>query len=261
MKSFFAKNKKILLLFLPSLFLYVLFNYLPFKTWIPNEIGYLCTELALYVSLSFFVIFFKKKWDIEIERPRKEISFFYLLAFLIPCFANLTYHYIDTDTQARACDWILGLELIVDLSASVIEDVTFVDLWIAFILNNTKMKYKNFFAVMTSSLLFTLVHCYTFLNNSWEMSLVLLTWVFLLTVECGYLAIFFNSFLLPVGFHFVFNAINYVIFNAMYGVQINGHYVLFNAVLWVTIIFYILALWHLSELQAFKHSIENPEQK
>lgn len=258
MKNFFIKNKHILVLIIPVALIYLLFNYEPLPKQINSEEIYLSIKLVLYVILSFFVLFFKKKWKIEIERPKKEISFFYLFGLLIPCFANLIYHFLMPSAGHNEFELLLIFDVIVDVSASVLEDVIFVDLLIALVLNNVNWKHKNLFAILISGGVFTLVHCYTFLNNTWQMSLLLLAWVFLLTLTCGYLAIYFDSFLIPVGVHFLFNATNYVVFNSIYGkIDLDVHYIVFNIVIMLMGFFYVVALWHLSELQAYKKAVED----
>ncbi len=261
--NFFKKNKTVLMLLIPMISIYVLFNYLPIKTWINSEWKYLTLKLCLYLSMSIFSIIYKKKKDIELDRPFCQINYLYLIPLLIPCFANLIYMLIREEGVDGKFEYIMIYDLVVDAFGSIIEDLLFVDFMIYFLLNNLKCKNQNAIAVVISGIIFMAAHCYSFLDFSPQVAVLRLVFVALLTMECGYLAIFFDSFLIPVIFHFLFNAINYIIFDFFYYVEVSEIYYAFNFLIAIMASNYVIVLWHLSELQHFreKHKHKVIEEK
>lgn len=234
------------------IFVYTLFNYLPIKTWINNEWKYLTIKLCLYIAMSVFSIIYKKKKDIELDRPFCQINYLYLIPLLIPCFANLIYMLIREEGVDGKFEYIMIYDLVVDAFGSIIEDLLFVDFMLYFLLNNLKCKNQNAISVVISGIIFMSAHCYSFLEFPVQVAILRLVFVALLTMECGYLAIFFDSFLIPVIFHFLFNAINYIIFDFFYYVEVREIYYAFNFLIAIMASNYVIVLWHLSELQHFR---------
>lgn len=265
--GFYHKNRDILNLLVPFIFVYVLFNYLPLKRWIDEEWIYLTIKFCLYLAMSAIALIYKHKKDIEMERPYSEISFFYLIPLLIPCFANLIYMLIREEGVDGRFEPIMLYDLIVDATGSVIEDLLFVDFMLVLLLQNLHTKYAKAISVVISGIFFMAAHCYSFLEFKPEVAALRLVFVALLTMECGYLAIFFDSFLIPVSFHFLFNAINYIIFDFFYYVEVSQIYYAFNFLIAIMASSYVIVLWHLSELQHFrkrvteKSTAEKPEDR
>lgn len=254
--KFYQKNKATLNIIIPFVLIYILFNYLPIKKWIGNEWIYLSIKLGLYLAMSVFAVIYKKKKDIELERPYCEINYFYLIPLLLPCFANLIYMLIREEGVDGHFEYIMLYDLVVDAFSSIIEDLLFVDIMLVFLLNNLNFKYKKAISVVIAGLIFMSCHCYSFLDFRPEVAALRLVFVALLTMECGYLAIFFDSFWIPVGFHFLFNAINYIIFDFFYYVDVSQIYYAFNFLIAIMASSYVIVLWHLSELQHFKKEVE-----
>ena len=261
-KNFYRKNSDSLNIILPFVAIYMLFNYLPLRQWMENEWIYLSVKLVLYVLMSIVILIYKKRKDIELERPYSQISYLYLIPLLIPCFANLIYMLIREEGVDGKFEYIMLYDLVVDAMGSIIEDLLFVDFMIYFLLKNLKMKYKRAVSVVIAGLVFMVAHCYSFMEFKPEVALLRLVFVALLTMECGYLAIFFDSFLIPVGFHFLFNAINYIIFDFFYYVEVSQIYYAFNFLIAIMAANYVIVLWHLSELQQLrKKETDKPTER
>ncbi len=261
LKDFYCKNRPSLNVIVPFILIYMLFNYLPIKGWINNEWIYLSIKLALYVAMSVFIIIYKKKKEIELDRPYCEINYLYLIPLLLPCFANLIYILIREEGVDGKFEFIMLYDLVVDAVGSIIEDLLFVDFMIYFLLKNLKTKYRKALSVVIAGIVFMIAHCYSFLEFPVEVAALRLVFVALLTMECGYLAIFFDSFLIPVSFHFLFNAINYIIFDFFYYVEVSQIYYAFNFLIAIMASSYVIVLWHLSELQHFKKRTQDNSQE
>lgn len=260
-KQFYKENKTVLNILIPLALIYIIFNYLPVKTWINSEWIFLTVKLSLYLIMSVVALVYKKKKDIELDRPFCQINYLYLVPLLLPCFANLIYMLIREEGVDGQFEYIMIYDLVVDAFGSIIEDLIFVDYMLVFLLKNLKCKHKNAVSVIIAGIIFMSAHCYSFLEFSPQVAILRLVFVALLTMECGYLAIFFDSFLIPVAFHFLFNAINYIIFDFFYYVEVSEIYYAFNFLIAIMAISYVIVLWHLSELQHFRTKTESKENE
>ena len=247
------RNKKGFFLFLGGLFFYCLFNYLPLATWIENEYIFLTVKILFYSILSFFLLFFKKKLDLELERPLKEISWLWLIPLLLPALTNfLSVEFFPDIIKKDVNVGLFIFDIITDFFVSVYEDTVFVDIALGLLLPYLKGRniHKNVLAIFITSLFFTAIHCYSFLQETPSSACLALVYVFLLTVECGYLAIYFDSPLIPILVHYLFNALDFVAFESFFEIQeITGKYVLFCSILILFAIFYTLALAKISTEQ------------
>lgn len=246
-------RKKGFLLFLLGVLFYALFNYLPFSLWIPNEYGYLSLKISYYVVLSGFLLFFKKKLELEIERPYKQIGWYWLIPLLLPAFSNfLAVFFLDIEGTKEIEGGILAFDLITDFFVSVAEDTIFVDIALGLLLDVLPFKRKKnvVLSLFITAFFFTAIHCYSFIYNDPEIAAFSLVYVFLLTMECGYLAIYFDSAWIPILVHYFFNAIDFVAFEQIYEInEYTPEYLLFCLVMLFFGIFYTLALAKISTEQ------------
>lgn len=251
-----AKISKTKLIIIISLTIgYMFLTFLPFEEWIGNEYGYLAFKFVYLFILACISIFLKKKYEIEIERPIKEISYLWLLPLLIPCFSNFLYVFLmKIKPVAEIENGILVLDLLCDLFLSVVEDTILVDMLNSLFLDlfEGKMRRAKLLSMTLCGLIFTLVHTYSFIYKAPEVAAFELIYIFLVTLECSYLAIYFDSEIIPITFHFLFNAIDFVAFDAIFEVKMSWHYFAFSMLIASFSLFYILALTKISSLQKYR---------
>ncbi|MCR4698415.1 MAG: hypothetical protein K5762_03510 [Bacilli bacterium] len=265
-----TKNKLIYLLVFGGIYLlmnYLLFLFIPVgvESLIPEEargslpegLVEILVTMTLYAVLSFFVIFYKLKLKIEIERPFKELRYFWLLPLLIPCFASLIGVALLPGSQfVMENPLLFSLDLVLDLFVAVSEDFIFVDVMISFLSDFLpKGKYKNLLAMLIASVIFTLSRNYLFIDNSVDVTFFLLAVSFVSTFTCGYLAIYFDSALIPVGFHYLFNVLNFIVAPALFVYPVNWRYYLFVMIFVLFMAIYVLALYRISRLMKYRHSV------
>ncbi len=260
--------KRKLIIFVTLFVYYVVLSYLPSEVWF-GERGFLIARILAFAPAVSFLIFAKHFWEIEIERPHIQLKYLFLLPLLIFCAINfLSVPIIGFGPSYEAQDvGLLMLELVADSAAAVFEDLLFVDLFICLFLDLFHFKHARLVSIFCSATLFCAAHCYIFLYPTypgeieavWLVSLLQIVFIYLLTLVCGYLAIYFDSALIPVSFHFLYNASNHILFYHFYDFALSWRYVLFVSIFAVFGIFYFIALWHMSEHQAYRE-IKKPRK-
>ena len=264
-----TKNKFIYLCVFIGIYIilnYIIFAFVPqgIQSLIPEglevnvfrELVPLFFTLIVYVVFAFFVVFYKLRLEIEIERPFKELKFLWLLPLLLPCFASLLSVPVLSSPllhMENAGEFVL--DLVLDLFVSTAEDFIFVDVMISFLLDVLKdSKYKNLKAMVLSSIFFTVIRCYLFIDTAVDMAFFLLAVNFVVTFTCGYLAIYFDSALIPVGFHYLFNALNFIVAPGLFGYELDYRYFLFVIYFVLGLGVYTIALYRISRLMKYRES-------
>lgn len=240
---------------------YVLFSYLPFQIWL-GEKGFQVARILAFAPAAGTLIFLKHLWHLEIARPHIQLKYIFLAPLALFCFINfLSVPIFGFPKSQEAQDFgLLALELVSDGVTAIFEDLLFVDLFICFFLDVVRLKHARSLAIFASASFFCAARCYIFLYQTYPghfsdpalVSLLQLSFIFMLTLVCGYLAIYFDSAIIPVSFHFSYNVINHILFYHFYEFDISWPYVLFGSIFAFFGIFYFAALWHLSEGKPYR---------
>ena len=117
---------------IPLMVFYAVFCYLPWVSWF-GEWVFLIIKLVAFAVAAGILIFFKHKYKWEIERPHKELRYSFLLPLFLFCGINfLSVPFLNPSYSYEAEDLgLLFMESFADLASSVLEDVLFVDVFIA----------------------------------------------------------------------------------------------------------------------------------
>lgn len=247
---------------------YLLFSYLPFEIWF-SEKGFQIARIIAFAPAVATLIFLKHFWHIEIARPHIQLKYIFLLPLVAFCFMNfLSVPIFNFSPSSEAQDaGLLVLELFSDSIAAIFEDLLFVDLFICFFLDVVHVKHARPLSIFASATAFSLAHCYIFIyktypgdfNDPFLVSLLQIVYIFMLTLVCGYLAIYFDSAVIPVSLHFAYNVINHILFYHFYEFDISWPYVLYVSIFAFFGIFYFVALWHMSEERPYRKN-EKPRK-
>ena len=260
------KSKQKLILLVSLLCYYLLFSFLPWQSWV-GEKGYLLARLIAFGPAVSILIFFKHYLGLEIDRPHRQLHRTFLLPLLL--FVNLNFLSAPIFQFQKASEaqdvGLLMLELFSDAAAAIFEDLLFVDLFICFLLDVMRFPHAKLLSIFLSASLFCACHAYIFLypgsfSNPMQVSLLQECFIFLLTLACGYLAIYFDSAVIPVTFHFLYNASNHILFYHFFRFEISWPYVLFVSIPALLGVFYFVALWQMSEHQGFRKKKKAPRQ-
>lgn len=235
--------------------LYILLNFLPFSRWIENEYGYLALRFTVLLLMSIALILLKKKNHIELEIPHHQISYLWLIPLAVPCFSNFLYVlFMDISPLGTINAGMLTLDLFTDFFLSIVEDLLFVDILNSLFLDlfNGKIRKAKLLSMMLCATIFTVIHSYNFLYDTPSVAAFELMFIFLVTLECSYLAIYFDKEWIPIAFHFLFNAIDFITFEAIFDVTMSLKYFGFSILVASFALFYILALIKISSLQKYR---------
>lgn len=236
-------------------------NYIPFSSFM-NTTAYLIFRFSVYVLLVFFVIFMKHKYKIEVEKPHQELHYFSLLPLLVPCFTELIYCIIiDAETNPNFNGLVLSAEIVIDLLDSIFEDIIFVDVMIALLFDIFSYKVgRNLFTMVLASIIFTVIRSYVFISRGLVYGGFTLLITFVVTFTCCYLAIYFDSPLIPIFFHFLFNVSNFVIAPHVFTYDIELNYYMMNIFCLVFLMLYTNLLLAISYRLNKKHHLWKKER-
>lgn len=254
--------KKNLILFAIFAVAYFVFNYLPLKIWIENEFVFLGIKIGFYAVLSGLLIWLKHKFHIEIEVPEKQISLVWLIPLLVICFAHPLYALLFNQHMVEEVEvGLLVFDAATDIFVSIVEDIVFVDLYISILMELfDKFPRKRILSIFIAAATFTIAHSYTFIYYELEEAIVILITVFFLIVECGYAAIYFDSPIIPIVLHALFNELNFVIFEQLYHVETKSYpYYTFVIILLVLTSCYLASIYKMSTLQKYKPDFHEEE--
>ena len=198
-------SKKKLFVIAPFMAFYVLFSFLPLQPWL-GEWGFLVLRFVCFTVCAGLLVFFKNHYHWSIDHPNKELRYTFLFPLTIFCFINFfSVPFFKFNLSIEAEDiGLMFMESATDFSASVFEDVLFVNLLIGLLLDLVNWKYKRSFSVLLSAVLLTAAHSYTFLypgefpaSDPLQVACVQEAFIFLITAGCGYLSMFFDSAVIP----------------------------------------------------------------
>ncbi len=247
-----TKTKLTIFLILGGLF--TLFNFTAFLYHDKAETVYLIVRFIFYTLLSAATVILKHIYHIEIERPRKEINYLWLVPFILPCLATIFYGFLtNAPFNPTGFEHDFFLEIGIEICGVLAEDLIFIDFAIDILLDILpERKHKSLLASFIAAVVFVIVRCSYFTLYSWDLSLFLLTLVFAINFSCGYLAIFFDSALIPICCHFFFNTTNLVIGPEIYSINYDSRYFVFMILVEVIMTIYTFALYRISRLMEFK---------
>lgn len=250
-----TRNKLIYLIVFTIL--YIVLNYIPFRFFM-DTIPLLIFRLCYYALLLIPVVYFKNRCRMEIEKPLKELHYLVLVPFLLPCLMDIVYCNIyEAEFNVGFSLAELLLEAAVDLFDSIVEDIIFVDVLIAFLFDVIREKKKrNIRCMIFSAAFFCLIRCYVFIYNDPLDSLLTIFVTAVITFSCAYLAIYFDSALIPIIFHFLFNVPNFVIAPILFSYSTELEYVIFTLLFMVPLLGYTFFMYILSEKKYHRMNVE-----
>lgn len=237
--------------------MYMILNYVPFSFFM-DTIPLLIFRLCYYALMLFPVIYFKNHLRIEIEKPLKELHYLVLIPFLLPCLMDIIYCNIyEVEFNVGFSLTELLLEAAVDLFDSIVEDIIFVDVLIAFLFDIIhKKKKRNIRCMLFSAAFFSLIRCYAFIYESPLDAMLTIFVTAIITFACAYLAIYFDSALIPIIFHFLFNVPNFVIAPILFNYSTQPEYVIFTILFMVPLLAYTFFIYILSEKKYHRMNVE-----
>lgn len=246
------KSKIKIFLILGALF--AIFNYTAFLYHDKAETVFFIVRVIFYFLMAGVAIFVKLRFHFEIERPRKEIHYLWLAPFLLTFVSSIVYGFVTkSELNPIGFQHDFFLEMGIEVFGVIVEDLIFVDFALDILLELLpKRKHSALLACVIAAFIFVLVRCSYFTLYSWDVSLFLLFFVFCINFICGYLAVYFDSVLIPLSFHFLCNTLNLVIASEIYLINYDLYYYFFMSFVLIASVVYSLALYRISRLMEYR---------
>jgi membrane protease YdiL (CAAX protease family) len=241
------KTSNLLFSFLYLLAFYLAIKFIPFEkmtsfSWFPVMMQSLCLVLLLAM-----ILYEVKKNGLVHRKKENHLNYLLLIPLILGCASNLLYCLFFQVAPSVSFDPVLfPLNSFKTLLSVSIEELLFRFFFLEFLICFIKDgKWKNVLVVLFSSLAFSLMHVVNFFGNAPLSVLIQIGYTFLLGGILSYLALMFESPIVPILGHFLFNYLNTDIFVCLYSVEINLSYVLFSIGIGLILLIYLFVLYDL----------------
>ncbi len=242
------KTSNLLFTFLYLLSFYLAIKLVPFEklnsvSFLPSLLRTICFCILLFLMLHEI-----KKNQIQHRRNPNHLSILFLVPFLLVCSSNLLYCFFFHEKQVISFDaQSFILSTIETLFSVTIEEILFRIFFIEFLFSFLKDgRWKNLLVILFSALAFSFMHVLNFFGNAPLAVLLQIGYTFYLGLIFGVMALFFESPILSIVFHFLFNFLNMNLYNCLYDVEITSKYVLFSFLLGFVLLIYLFVVYDLS---------------
>lgn len=241
------ESKNLLFSFIYLLCFYLAIQLLPLSSWIASEYGYRLVKLALLLVVAFLITFEKIKAKVICPKKEKRLPYLFLVPLVLGPLSNFLYGLSFNETiSINIFPLNFSIDVFITLVSVYLEEMLFRLFLLVFFLKIQKGSHKELLAILYSALTFSLMHCVNFYGNSPISILIQLAYTLVLGLILGFVAIYFESPILPIIGHFLFNFLNQNLFNVFYNFDYDSQYLIFSVVLGVILLLYCLILSLLS---------------
>lgn len=241
------KTSKTLFAFLYLLSFYLAIKLIPFEKL--NAVSYLPSLLQV-LSLFFLLLWIfheLRNSGLTHYKNQNHLNIFLLSPFLLICLSNILYCLIFHEELKIQMDISFIFTVLKTSFSVMIEEILFRVFFIEFLrLGLKESRWKNLLIIFFSSIAFSLLHVINFYGNPPLSVLLQIGYTFYLGLILGYIAIYFESPILPFICHFLFNFLNTDLYISLYDAEINTRYVLFSSILGIVLLIYFVLLYHLA---------------
>lgn len=239
------KNTNRLYSFLYLLLFYLGIDLLPIEKWIPE--ASLASFVRLLVLFCLLLLVIKEAYQNrreEQETIRRKRDYFALLPFVFGFASNLFYALFFHQERKDAITSAVALSVFTVLGMAAIEEILFRYLLLSYFENLfSNKKQKEILSVLCSSLCFSLMHVINFYGNAYGAVFAQLGYTLLLGIILGFLAVLFETPLLPLLGHFLYNFFNMTLYSGLYSTTFSVSYVIYSAAIGIVLTAYSFLLF------------------
>ena len=234
--------------FLYLLAVYLGIKLLPLIDWLPQLWQANLIQIALYLILIGLIIYECRRIPLHHRKNKDHLSYFLLLPMVLGCMSNLLYcWFFGIEPKVSIDSLYFPLNSVITILCVSIEELLLRFLFFSFVEDMVrKSRYSVLWTVLFSSIAFSLMHCINFFGNAPLNVLLQLGYTFVLGLALGSLAILFESPIIPILGHFLFNFLNTDLYVSLYQAEINTSYVLFSVGVIILLILYLILLYYLT---------------
>lgn len=242
--------------FLYLLALYLGIKLLPLNTWISNIYLADSIRIILYIIVIALAIYEIKKMGSLSLVYKEHLSYFLLLPFVLGCISNILYSlFFKVEMTISFVASLFVIDSFETLFCVIIEELLF--RMILFLLFNElikESKYKDLLVILFTSLSFAFMHVINFYGNNPLNVLLQIGYSFVLGLILGFIAFYFETPILCVLGHFLFNYLNTNVYVILYQSEITVSYIIFNALLAFILFIYLFVLYYLTRRKKYASS-------
>ena len=248
-----SRNKLYSFLYLLALYLAV--RLLPLSEWIPSDWGYRLVEIVLLAVVFVLALFEVKRGNITLTYPAARLSFWWLLPFLLGTASNLFYCLFFQKEVTVNITWYLFLcDIFLTILGVLIEEYLFRYILFSFYEDIFEgKKNKDIAVILISALSFALLHVVNFYGNNPIAVLIQIAYTFVLGIFLGLIAYYFESPWIPIAGHFLFNFLNTNLFLALYSIELDSSYYIFNVCVGVVLFLYSVLVYIMARRKNTPH--------
>lgn len=249
------EKKNLIYTFLYVLALYLGIKMIPFERWIAIEWVVALLKTFTYLLLLLLALWECRKADMEPEKNECHLSYFLLLPLLIgPC-SNLGFGLLFHSEPDIHFDSSFAFTLIETLECTAIEEILFRWILLSFLVKAVQgKKNPDILVILLDSLLFSLMHAINFFGNNPLNVLLQMGYTFVLGWILSTIAMSFETPIVPVLGHFLFNFLNTDVAVRIYSYDMSKpSYLVYSGVLSFLVIIYVGLLYLITKNKQRKH--------
>ena len=226
------KNSNRLYSFLYLLAFYLGIDLLPIEKWIPlSAVAKLVRILLLTVLLIGACKEIVKNRKTENCSKIRYFDYFLLIPFLYGTGSNLFYSAFTNQQMTVAVTSEIVLDTFLTFVMAAMEEILFRYLLLTFFENLfINKKQKEILSILSSSVCFSLMHVVNFYGNAPMAVLAQLGYTLLLGFILGCLAVSYETPLLPILSHFLYNFLNMTLFNSLYSYSWDSGFIVYSII-------------------------------
>lgn len=241
-----TSNKLYSFLYLFALYLGV--KLLPIKDWIPVTWVVNLLMYVFYLLVIALLVYESRKAKLEMQKNSQHLSYLLLIPLVIGGMSNLIYSWVFTAPIRESLDVAAFINNAgMTLCCVTIEELLFRFFFLYFLQDVVKDgKYKDILLILFSSLAFGLMHVVNFYGNNPLSVLTQIGYTVVLGLVLGFIALYFQTPIIPIIGHFIFNFLNTDLYALFYSLEMNTPYILTSLCIGIFVLGYVGILYYIA---------------
>lgn len=241
-----TSNKLYSFLYLFALYLGV--KLLPLYEWIPIYWVASLVFFILYLGIIFLLVHEATRANLKPLKNESHLSYLWLIPLIIGCMSNLISSWAEClPVTSEFYITTLLHRMGMTLCCVVIEELLFRFFFLYFLQDMIKKEeHKDLFVILFSSLAFSFMHVVNFYGNNPVAVITQMGYTFVLGLILGFIAIYFETPLIPIIGHFLFNFLNTDLYSMFYVLKMDATYYLISIAIGTFVMAYAVILYYLA---------------
>ncbi len=221
---------------------------MPLKEWIPFVWASNLLMYALYVVIIFLLVYESRRAKLTMQKNEHHLNYLLLLPLVVGGMSNLIYSWVFASPLKESLDVASFFNNAgMTLCCVTIEELLFRFFFLYFLQDVVKEgKYRDLLLILFSSLAFGMMHVVNFYGNNPLMVLTQIGYTMVLGLVLGFMALYFQTPVIPIIGHFIFNFLNTDLYALFYSLEMNSPYILTSLCIGLFVLGYVAFLYYLA---------------